>query len=190
MSQRRCSFATAAIVPLAPHIICVPTWNTAWFCHHTQSSEVTYVHTYIDTHIHSYTHIHMYIKVKWSRYSPNVAQRVGRGIALLFRDCGTRRGWVVSSTPCLHFTPRKDPVPILQEAGWAPGPVWTGGISHPHQDLIPDRPAHSSVAVPTELLSPHVCIYICRNTYIWMYVHTHIHTYMHACACTHIHVCT
>jgi hypothetical protein len=24
------------------------------------------------------------------------------------------------------FTPRKDPVPIVQEAGWAPGPVWTG----------------------------------------------------------------
>jgi hypothetical protein len=22
------------------------------------------------------------------------------------------------------FIPRKDPVPILQEAGWAPGPVW------------------------------------------------------------------
>jgi hypothetical protein len=24
------------------------------------------------------------------------------------------------------FTPSKDPVPILQEAGWAPGPVWIG----------------------------------------------------------------
>jgi hypothetical protein len=24
------------------------------------------------------------------------------------------------------FTPRKDPVPIVQEAGWASGPVWTG----------------------------------------------------------------
>jgi hypothetical protein len=22
------------------------------------------------------------------------------------------------------FTPRKDPVPIVQEAGWAPEPVW------------------------------------------------------------------
>jgi len=35
------------------------------------------------------------------------------------------------------------PVPILQEAGWAPWPVWTGGKSHPHRDWIPDRPAHS-----------------------------------------------
>ena len=24
------------------------------------------------------------------------------------------------------FTTGKDPVPIVQEAGWAPGPVWTG----------------------------------------------------------------
>jgi hypothetical protein len=23
-------------------------------------------------------------------------------------------------------TPEKDQVPIVQEAGWAPGPVWTG----------------------------------------------------------------
>ena len=47
-----------------------------------------------------------------------MAQRVGKGIALLFLDRGTRRGWVVSSTPRPHFTPGKDPVPILQEAGW------------------------------------------------------------------------
>ena len=82
-------------------------------------------------------------KVKWSRYRPGVAQRVGRGVALLFHDCGTRRGWVVSSTPRPLFTPGKDPVPILQEAGWAPGPVWTGGKSRPHRDSIPDRPVHS-----------------------------------------------
>jgi hypothetical protein len=85
------------------------------------------------------------IKVKWSRYRPDVAQRVGTGIALLFLDCDTRRGWVVSSTPRPHFNPGKDPVPILQEAGWAPGSVWTGKKSRPHQDLIPDHPAHSQL---------------------------------------------
>jgi hypothetical protein len=42
-----------------------------------------------------------------------------------------------------RFTPGKDPVPILQEAGWAPGLVWTGGKSHPHQDSILDCPAGS-----------------------------------------------
>jgi len=83
------------------------------------------------------------IMVKWSCYRPGVAQRVGRGIALLFHDRGTRRGGVASSTPRPHFTPGKEPVPFVQEAGWAPGPVWTGEKSRPHRDSIPDRPAHS-----------------------------------------------
>ena len=39
--------------------------------------------------------------------------------------------------------PGKHPLPIVQEAGWASGPVWTGGKSRPHQDSIPDRPAPS-----------------------------------------------
>jgi len=52
---------------------------------------------------------HCLIKVKWSRYRPRVAQRVGRGIALLFHDHGTRRRWVVSSTPRSHFYPRERP---------------------------------------------------------------------------------
>jgi hypothetical protein len=38
-------------------------------------------------------------EVKQSHYRPEQTQRVGRGIALLFRDLGTRRGWVVSLTP-------------------------------------------------------------------------------------------
>ena len=63
---------------------------------------------------------------------------------------------MVSSTPLPHFTPGKDPVPILQEAGWAPGPIWTGGKSRPHRDSIPDRPGRSSVATPTELPGPHI----------------------------------
>ena len=50
---------------------------------------------------------------------------------------------MVSSMPWPHFTPGKDPVPILQEVGWAPGPVWTGRKSYPHRGSIPDRPAHS-----------------------------------------------
>ena len=45
----------------------------------------------------------------------------GRGIAVLFHDHGTIRVWVVSSTPRPHFTPGKDTVPILQEAGWPKG---------------------------------------------------------------------
>ena len=96
----------------------------------------------------------LFIYVKWFRYRPGVAQRVGRGIALLFHDRSTRTEWVVSSIPRPQFTPGKDPVSILQEVGWAPGPVWTGGKSRPHRDSIPNRRARSSVAIPTELPGP------------------------------------
>ena len=47
--------------------------------------------------------------------------RGSRGIALLFLDHGTRRGWGVSVTPWPLFTPGKDPVPIVQEAGRTQG---------------------------------------------------------------------
>jgi len=136
------------------------------------------------------------INIKWSRYRPGVAQRVGRGIALLFHDRGTRRWWVVSSTPRPHFTPGKDPVPILQEAGLAPGPVWTGEkISCPHRDSIPDRPAHSQwlhrLSYPAhEYIYIYIYIYIYRERererervtcilmYVYICIYIHTHTYV------------
>jgi len=43
-----------------------------------------------------------------------------------------------------RFTPGKDPVPIVQEAWWAPGPVWTGAENlAPTGIRSPDRPARS-----------------------------------------------
>jgi hypothetical protein len=54
------------------------------------------------------------------------AHRRSRGIVLLFLDHDTRWGWGVSVMPQPLFTPGKDPVSIVQEVGWAPGPVWTG----------------------------------------------------------------
>ena len=56
--------------------------------------------------------------------------------------------------------PGKDPVDILQEAGWSPGPVWTGRKSRPHRDSISNRPARSSVAIPTELPGPRQIVYV------------------------------
>ena len=109
------------------------------------------------------------VKVKWSRYRPGVAQRVVRGITLLFYVRGTRKGWVASSTPRRHLTPGKDPVPILQEVAWAPGPVWTGGKSRLHRDWIPDHPARS------------------QSLYRLSYpAHTHTHTHTHIYAVCHI----
>ena len=47
-----------------------------------------------------------------------------RGIALLFLNLSARwGGWLMPSAG--HFNPVNDLVPIIQEAGWATGPVWT-----------------------------------------------------------------
>jgi len=106
--------------------------------------------------------LYTYKKVKWSRYRPAVARRLGRGIALLFHHRGTRRGWVVSSTSRPHFIPGKDPVPIVQEAGWAPGMVWMGRKSHPHRDSILDCPACSQSLYRLSYVA-HTYIYIYMN---------------------------
>ena len=99
-----------------------------------------------------------------------MAQRVGRGIALLFHDHSTRRRWVVSITPRPHFTPGKDRVPIVQEAGWAPGPVWTGGKSRPQRDSIPDRPARSQLLYRLSYPTHHIYIYMCVCVCVCVYV--------------------
>jgi hypothetical protein len=79
------------------------------------------------------------VKVKEPRNWP----KAQRGIALLFLDLGARRGWVVSTTP-RRFTPGKDPVPIVQEAGWAPGLVWTCAKNLALTGIRPpDRPVRS-----------------------------------------------
>jgi hypothetical protein len=55
------------------------------------------------------------VKVKQSHYRPEQAQRVGRGIALLFRDLGAKGGGWSASRPG-RFTPGKEQVPTVQEA--------------------------------------------------------------------------
>jgi len=83
-------------------------------------------------------------KIKWSLYRPGVAQRVGRGIALLFHDRDTRRGWVVSSTPRPHFTSGKDRYPFYRRLGGPQGRSGRAGNLVPtgiYFFSIPDRPA-------------------------------------------------
>ena len=56
-----------------------------------------------------------------------------------------------------RFTPGKDPVPIVQEAGWAPGPVWTGAENlAPTGIRSPDRPARSESLYRLSSRSPSV----------------------------------
>jgi hypothetical protein len=66
------------------------------------------------------------------------AQRGSRGIALLFLYPGglVVGGWSTPHPDC--FTPLEgDPVPIVQEAGWAPGPVWMGAKNLPPPGFDP-----------------------------------------------------
>jgi hypothetical protein len=78
----------------------------------------------------------------------------GRGIALHSLDLGARRvGWPAPRPG--RFITGKEPVPIVQEAGWAPGPVLTYAKNHASTGVrSPDRLARSPVAIPTELSRP------------------------------------
>jgi len=97
------------------------------------------------------------------------AHRGSRVIAPFFHDHGTRRGRGVSITPWPLFTPGKDPVPIVQEAGWAPGPVWTGAENLAFTGIrSPDRPAHSHslyrLSYPAHLFVGHnILLRICST---------------------------
>jgi hypothetical protein len=53
------------------------------------------------------------------------AQMGSRGTAPFILNLATRWEWVVKATR-RPLNPRTGPVPNVQEAGWAPGPVWTG----------------------------------------------------------------
>jgi len=69
-------------------------------------------------------------------------------------------------------TPRKRPIHIVQEAGWAQGPVWKDEKSRHHWDSIPDRPARSSVAIPTELPGPNILYFTFQIPIYYIYQET------------------
>ena len=90
------------------------------------------------------------------------AHKGSRGIALLFHDHGTRRCEGSASRPGRSLPPEKDQVPIVQEAGWAPGPVWTGAENLASTGIrSPDRPVRSQslyrLSYPAHLYTVH-CI--------------------------------
>jgi len=94
------------------------------------------------------------------RFSPFLwatkALRVSRGIALLFlAPRHSRWGWGVSPTPRPPLPRGKTRYPLYRRPG---GPQGRSGqvrkISPPTRIRSPDRPARSSVAIPTELPGP------------------------------------
>ena len=84
------------------------------------------------------------------------AYRGTRGVAPVILNLGARWKWVFSIAP-LPLYPREKirPVPIEEEAGWSPAPVWS--VWRTEKSLIhagirtPDRPERSLVAIPTTL---------------------------------------
>jgi len=70
-------------------------------------------------------------QVKWSRYRPGVAQRVGRGIALLFHVRGTRRGEWSAARPGRTLPSGKTRYPFYRRLG---GPEGRSGRA---ENLVP-----------------------------------------------------
>jgi len=71
-------------------------------------------------------YIYIYIKVKQSRYTP--WRRLGREEYSSYSFTTSALDWGEWSASCpgRALPPGKGPpVPIVQEAGWAPEPVWT-----------------------------------------------------------------
>ena len=66
-----------------------------------------------------------------------------------------------------RFTPGKDPVPFVQEAGGAPGPVWTGV-----ENLAPHR---HSIPGPSSPFGEVECVCVC--------LHACVHVFVRARAC-------
>jgi len=53
-------------------------------------------------------------------------------------------GWVDNATPRPLYPREREPVPIVQEAGWATGPAWTVAENIVRTGIrSPDRPALS-----------------------------------------------
>ena len=53
---------------------------------------------------------------------------------------------------------QRDPVPIIQKAGWAPAPVWTAA-DYPQRDSIPGPISPQRVGVPATLSrTPGTCV--------------------------------
>ena len=72
------------------------------------------------------------------------------------------------------FNPGKDVVPIVQEAGWAPGPVWIGAENlTPTGIRFPDLPACSESLYRLSYPGPHPTTYYIKNSQT-TWVNTHL----------------
>ena len=65
---------------------------------------------------------------------------------------------MVNATPRPLYPQENAPISIVKEAGWAPGPVWTGADNHAHTGIpSPDRQARSDSLYRLRYPGPHIC---------------------------------
>ena len=119
------------------------------------------------------------VKVKFTLEQATKAQKGRYSSTLSLTSALDRGGWSMPRPGC--FTPGMDPVPTVQEAGWAPGPVWMGA-----ENLAPlgfDPWIHPVASHYTNSVS-YIYIYIYKTIYYRNfgncclsseYFHTHAH---------------
>jgi len=143
-----------------------------------------------------------------------------RGIALLLLLISALDGGRWSTPRPCRFTPGKEPVPIVQEAEWAPWPFWTGAeklASNGIRSRIikPVASRHADWAIPAHyylvakvihihFLRSHKCVCVYIYIYIYIqythrvicvyiyiyYIYTHTHTFVTARVCIYIYIHT
>jgi hypothetical protein len=64
---------------------------------------------------------------------------------------------MANATPQPLYPRERDPVPIVQEAGWALGPVWTGTNNHASTGIrSPARPARNEMLYRLRYTDPNM----------------------------------
>ena len=99
------------------------------------------------------------VNVKWSRYRPGVAQRVGRDIALPFHDRSTRRGEWSAARPGRTLPPGKTRYPFYRRLGGPQG--WSGRAENLFPTGIRSRTVQLVISRYTDWATrPTIYIYI------------------------------
>jgi hypothetical protein len=93
-----------------------------------------------------------------------------------------RGGW--SAPRPGRFSPGKDPVPIVQEAGWAPGPVWTCAKNLTRTgNRSPDRPARSQSLYRLSYPGPYISILCFVVKYSKRLINVYVYNNYSVCTC-------
>ena len=108
------------IFPFIINVYCSPSYTRSTILHQN-----LFLASWLCLHYHYFRS--STVKVKYTLVQAlrlctgRTAHRGSRGIALLFVDRGTRRGWGVSVTPRPLFTPRKTLYPLYRRLGGPQG---------------------------------------------------------------------